>query len=197
VNFAKENGYSGMEGLAGIPGTVGGAIFGNAGAFGYEMKDVLTSVQIMDAEGNIKTLSADALSFGYRSTDVPSGSVILSAEVKLMKDKAASVAARIENFLKMKRERQPLWEPSAGCVFKNPPGESAGKLIDAAECKGARIGDVEVSTIHANFFINRGKAKASDFIRLMHVVAQRVNKKYGIVLEPEIQIVGREEVAYG
>ena len=195
IHFAKENGYSGIEGLAGIPGTVGGAIFGNAGAFGYEIKDVLTAVQIMDAEDGIKTLSADAISFGYRSSDIPPGSVILSAEMKLMKDKEESVAARVENFLRMKRERQPLWEPSAGCVFKNPTGESAGKLIDAAGCKGARIGDVEVSSIHANFFINRGRAKASDFIRLMDIVSQRVKKRYGVILEPEIKIIGRDEVA--
>jgi len=195
VSFARENGYSGIEGLAGIPGTVGGAIFGNAGAFGYEIKDVLTAVQIMDAEGGIKTLTADAINFGYRSTDILPGSVILSAEMKLMKDKEKSVAARVENFLRMKRERQPLWEPSAGCVFKNPPGESAGKLIDAAECKGVRIGDVEVSTVHANFFINRGRAKASDFIRLMDVVAHRVKKRYGVILEPEIKITGIDEGA--
>jgi UDP-N-acetylmuramate dehydrogenase len=198
IIFARENGYSGVEGLAGIPGTVGGAIFGNAGAFGYEIKDVLTAVKIMDTEGGIKTVTADTVNFGYRSSGILPGNMILSAEMRLRKDTKEIVAARARDFLKMKQERQPLWEPSAGCVFKNPPGESAGKLIDAAECKGVRIGDVEVSNVHANFFINKGgRAKASDFIRLMDVVAHRVKKKYGVILEPEIKIVGREEVAEG
>ena len=120
VSFARENGYSGIEGLAGIPGTVGGAIFGNAGAFGYEIKDVLTAVQIMDAEGEIKTLTADAISFGYRSADIPPGSVILSAEMKLMKDKVENVAARVENFLTDETgEAAPLGAVCGVCVQKS------------------------------------------------------------------------------
>jgi UDP-N-acetylmuramate dehydrogenase len=191
--FAKEIGYAGIEGFAGIPGTVGGAIVGNSGAFGYEMKDILNSVELMDKEGNIERVQSGAISFGYRSSGILPGRLIVGSVIKLKRDKKEEIAERADNFLKIKRERQPLWEPSAGCVFKNPEGASAGKLIEEAECKGLRVGDVEVSGIHANFFVNRGKAKASDFIKLMQVVSYRVKKKSGVVLEPEIRIVGRDE----
>lgn len=192
VQFSKEKGYSGIEGLAGIPGSVGGAICGNAGAFGYEMKDVLISVSIMDAEGNSKELRAEDIEFGYRRSNISLHELLLSAEIILKKDEKENVSSRMENFLKRKWESQPVPEPSAGCVFKNPPGLSAGKLIDEAGCKGMRIGDIEVSNIHANFFINKGKARASDFIRLMEDVRSRVKENLGIELEPEIRIVGRE-----
>lgn len=194
VNFTRGSGYSGLEGLVGIPGTVGGAICGNAGAFGYEMKDVLISVVIMDAEDRIEKIKAEGIDFGYRSSSISANEMILSAEIKLKKDKKEDVSAKIDDFLKRKRQKQPIREPSAGCVFKNPPGLHAGKLIDEAGCKGMRIGDIEVSTIHANFFINKGSATASDFIRLMEEIAQRVKEKFGVILEPEIKIVGRNIV---
>ncbi len=192
VNFSKENGYSGLEGLAGIPGTVGGAVCGNAGAFGYEMKDVLVSVDIMDGEGKIDRVNTAEIVFGYRSSCIPPDGSILGAEMKLRKDKKEDVSARIDGFLKIKLERQPLREHSAGCVFKNPEGVSAGKLIEEAGCKGLRIGDVEVSDIHTNFFINKGDAKASDFIRLMDEVTGMVEERSGVILVPEIRIVGRD-----
>jgi UDP-N-acetylmuramate dehydrogenase len=193
VNFSKEKGYSGIEGLAGIPCSIGGAIYGNAGAFGYEMKDVIISVTIMDDKGRIKTLKKKDIDFGYRRSSISSTELLLSAEIMLKKDKKKHVSAKIEDFLKRKWESQPFSESSAGCVFKNPPKLSAGKLIDEAGCKGIKIGDVEISSTHANFFINRGKAKASDFIMLMEEVAQRVKERSGVVLEPEIWIVGRDK----
>jgi UDP-N-acetylmuramate dehydrogenase len=194
VGFSRENGYSGIEGLAGIPGSVGGAICGNAGAFGYEIKDVLVWIAIMDAEGRLERFKAEGIEFGYRSSSIPMTELVLSAEVRLKKDKKDDVSVRIYDFLKMKQKSQPLGEPSVGCVFKNPPELSAGRLIDEAGCKGMRIGDVEVSDIHANFFINKGRASASDFLRLMEDVALRVKEKFGVVLEPEIRIVGRNEI---
>jgi UDP-N-acetylmuramate dehydrogenase len=193
VNFSKERGYSGIEGLAGIPGSVGGAICGNAGAFGCEMKDVIISVSMMDTEGNIRSLTAENIDFGYRRSDISSAGPLLSADILLTKDTKENVSAKIEGFLRRKWECQPLSERSAGCVFKNPPGSSAGKLIDEVGCKGMRIGDVEVSSIHANFFINKGKAKASDFIRLMEAVRSRVMETFHVGLEPEIRIVGKDE----
>jgi UDP-N-acetylmuramate dehydrogenase len=192
VMHSREQGYAGVEGLAGIPGTVGGAIWGNAGSFGYEIKDVLVSVDMMGAEGRIQKVRAEDIGFGYRKSGILPTDLLLRAEIKLRKDKRDEVSARVENFLKAKREKQPIWESSAGCVFKNPEGLPAGKLIDEAGCKGMSIGDVAVSTIHANFFINRGKACAADFIRLMHEVAGRVSSTFGITLEPEIKIVGRD-----
>ncbi len=193
VGFAKENGYSGIEGLVGIPGSVGGAIAGNAGSFGYEIKNVLVSVTAIYADGRLDKLNAGELGLEYRAAKIPAGSIILSANIRLRRDMKEDIAKRIDGFLREKRERQPLAEQSAGCVFKNPGVTYAGKLIDEAGCKGMRIGDVEVSTVHANFLINKGNASASDFIRLMDAVRARVMEVFGIELEPEIRIVGRDE----
>ena len=117
--------------------------------------------------------------------------LILDAEIKLAIRDREEVSEKIENFLRMRRESQPVWEHTAGCVFKNPSGLSAGKLIDEAGCKGMRIGEIEVSTLHANFFVNKGAGTASDFVRLMEEVALRVKERSGVMLEPEIKIVGR------
>lgn len=192
VRFSQEHGYSGLEGLAGIPGTVGGAICGNSGAFGYEMKDVLVSLDMMDGAGIVSRRSAGDIAFRYREAGIRPEEFVLGAEIRLRKDHAEAVSKRIGEFLLAKRERQPIWEPSAGCVFKNPQGASAGKLIEEAGCKGAKIGEVEVSPVHANFFVNKGNANASDFIKLMELVSVRVEKKFGILLEPEIKVLGRE-----
>ena len=191
VIFSKENGHSGIEGLVGIPGSVGGAIAGNAGAFGYEIKNVLVSVTVMHAGGKMDKMSAGELGLEYRASKIPTGSIILGANIKMRRDIKEDIAKRIDAFLREKRERQPISELSAGCVFKNPEGASAGRLIDEAGCKGMRIGDVEVSAVHANFFINRGNASASDFIRLMDEVRTKVISIFGVELEPEIRIVGR------
>jgi UDP-N-acetylmuramate dehydrogenase len=192
VGFSVKNSYSGIEWLVGIPGSFGGAVFGNAGAFGNEIKDVLISVWIMNKEGMLNKEKAEDIYFGYRSSSISMKEFIISGEIMLRKDKREDVSTRAEKFLKEKKEKQPLSEFSAGCVFKNPPGTSAGKLIDEAGCKGMRIGDIEVSIKHANFFINRGKAKASDFLKLMKEVVLRVHELFGVMLEPEIKIVGRE-----
>lgn len=191
VNYCKDKGYSGIEGLTGIPGTVGGAICGNAGANGYETKDVLTSVAIMNEQGKLDRFKAEGLGFDYRSSDITTNDVVLSANLKLKKDDKETVSRKTEDFFRKKKERQPLSAKSAGCVFKNTGGASAGKLIDEAGCKGMKIGDIEVSTLHANFFINRGKGTASEFIRLMDEVAGIVQKKFGMSLEPEIKVIGR------
>lgn len=191
VSFAKENGFSGLEGLVGIPGSVGGAIAGNAGAYGYSMKNVVASATVMHSDGRLAKLGAEALGLEYRKSNIPAGSIMLSANIRLRKDIKEDIAKRGEGFLKEKREKQPLSELSAGCVFKNPEGTSAGKLIDEAGCKGMRIGDAEVSAVHANFLINKGNASASDFIKLMDAVRAKVLATFGIELEDEIRIVGR------
>ncbi len=193
VSFAKENGFSGLEGLAGIPGSVGGAIAGNAGAYGYSMKNVVTSATVMHADGRLARLGAEELGLEYRKSNIPAGSIMLSANIRLRKDIKEDIAKRGEGFLKEKRGRQPLSELSAGCVFKNPEGTSAGKLIDEAGCKGMRIGDAEVSAVHANFLINKGNAGAADFIKLMDAVMAKVLATFGVELETEIKIVGRDE----
>lgn len=189
LEISKREGLSGIEGLAGIPGSLGGAIKGNAGSFGFEIGDCLESIAVMDLKGNISIIKRDALGFGYRRSEVPEG-LILSAIIRLRKDVPDNVSERISSFLEEKRKRQPLTSWSAGCVFKNPEGAKAGSLIDEAGCKGMRRGDIEVSERHANFFLNRGKGTASDFLSLMEDVKLNVFRYFGIELEPEIRIIG-------
>jgi len=191
VNFCREKGYAGIEGLTGIPGTVGGAICGNAGSYGCEVKDVIQSAVIMYPDGKLDRLAAKDLGFSYRRSAVKPTDVVLNANIRLHKDDTNAVAERVRKFLAEKKNTQPISERSAGCVFKNPEGVSAGKLIDEAGCKGMKIGSIEVSSIHANFFVNKGGGTASDYMRLMHKVVLTVEKKIGVVLEPEIKVIGR------
>ncbi len=191
VTLSREKGYKGIEGLAGIPGFLGGAVRGNAGSFGFEIGSVIESVKLIDSAGRVSEIGRGQLGFHYRSSGVPEGTIVLGAGMKFGKDDARDVAAKVRSFLEAKRKEQPISEWSAGCVFKNPEGAYAGKLIDEVRCKGMKKGDVEVSDLHANFFINRGNGTASDFLALMEDVKERVMKSFGIELEPEIKIVGR------
>ncbi len=191
VNFCKERGYSGVEGLTGIPGTVGGAICGNAGSFDCEMKDAVVSVAIMDSSGRLDRFRADGLGFGYRKSDIKGTDIVLSANVKLKRQDREAVAERTDKFFSEKKVAQPISERSAGCVFKNTKNTPAGRLIDEAGCKGMRVGGIEVSALHANFFVNRGGGTASEYLELMDRVSASVNEKFGVMLEPEIKVVGR------
>jgi UDP-N-acetylmuramate dehydrogenase len=191
VNYCREKGFAGMEGLTGIPGTLGGAICGNAGSFGREIRDVLVSAVVMRADASLERFSTEDLGLRYRGSDVLPGDIVLSANLKLTKDDAQAVAARTDDFFGRKKSAQPIWERSAGCVFRNPEGASAGRLIDEAGCKGMRAGGIEVSSLHANFFVNRGEGRAADYLALMEQVAEKVRKRFGIMLEPEIRVVGR------
>lgn len=188
VIFSVKRGLAGLEGLIGIPGTVGGALFGNAGSFGYEIKDCLQDVDFVDENLKLKTLKASELNFTYRSSGLPPNNLIVSARFKLTRDNQ-NLLERIKEFIEKKRETQPIRELSAGCVFKNPEGISAGYLIDKAGLKGMRIGDIMISSVHANYFINVGKGTASDFLKLMELVKERVFKVFGVELKPEIRIL--------
>lgn len=188
INLCIKHGLSGMEGLAGIPGSIGGAIAGNAGSFGYEIKDVIKSVNLLMPDENIKELSASDINFRYRNADIPAGSIILSTVLSLKKDEPFEIKKKVMEFINEKKSRQPVSKPTAGCVFKNSKGVSAGRLIDEAGCKGIKIGGIEVSRVHANFFINTGSGTADDFLKLMDTVSKKVKDKFGIVLEPEIKI---------
>ena len=191
VNFCRENGYAGMEALVGIPGTVGGAICGNAGSFGCEIRDLLISVVVLRSDGTLARFRPEDLGFEYRTSDIRADDIVLSANLKLGKDDAAAVAARTEGFFNQKKTAQPIWEKSAGCVFRNPEGTSAGKMIDEAGCKGMRVGDIEVSTLHANFFVNRGEGRADDYLALMDDVSAKVMERFHVLLEPEIRVMGK------
>jgi UDP-N-acetylmuramate dehydrogenase len=193
INFACEGGYSGIEGLVGIPGYVGGAVFMNAGSFGTEIKDVIVSIAVMNVQGEIAVLNRDELEFSYRHLVLPEGSLILSANIVLKKDSTTDVAARTREFMNIKKIVQPLGVHSAGCVFKNPQADSAGKLIDAAGCKGMKMGGIEVSHLHANYFINKNGGTCAEFLQLMEIVKEKVMKRSGIELEPEIKIIGGAE----
>lgn len=191
VNFCREKGYAGMEGLIGIPGMVGGAVCGNAGSYGCEIKDLLISVVVMRSDGSLERQRPEDLGFGYRTSGIRADDMVLSANLKFRKDDAVAVALRTDEFFKQKKTAQPIWEKSAGCVFKNPEGMSAGKMIDEAGCKGLRIGGIEVSAIHANFFVNRGEGRAEDYLALMDEVSAKVHERFHVRLEPEIRVMGK------
>ncbi|MFC1769845.1 UDP-N-acetylmuramate dehydrogenase [Nitrospirota bacterium] len=188
--YCKREGLSGLEGLTGVPGHVGGAIAGNAGSFGSSISDVLIDVVIMDSDGTIRTIKKEELSMGYRSATLPSGAMIMRAGMRFNRLQEGEVARRIQQYLITKKDTQPLDSLSAGCVFKNPQEDSAGRLLDAAGCKGMREGGIEVSSLHAGFFINTDEGNASDFLRLMDRTHVRVHEAFGISLEPEIKVIG-------
>lgn len=183
-----EKGLSGFEYVVGVPGTVGGGVAKNAGAHGGEIKDILVEAYVIDSEGNVNTLRKDDLGLAYRSSDLPRKGILVEALFKLREDDPEVIRRRIEEFLSYREARQPWTERTAGCMFKNPPGDYAGRLIDLAGLKGFRIGGVRVSEKHANFFVNEG-GTADDAIRLIEYVRDRVREVFGVELEVEIEIV--------
>ncbi|MCX7913062.1 MAG: UDP-N-acetylmuramate dehydrogenase [Thermodesulfovibrionales bacterium] len=191
ISLCAELGLSGMEGLAGIPGSIGGAIVGNSGSFGYEIKDNLEYINVISTDSTMRKIFKSELGFKYRGSNISSDCIITSATFTLEVNEPAEVRKVTKQFLNEKRIKQPLNQPSAGCVFKNFDGLSAGKLIDEAGCKGLRVGGIQVSNLHANYFINTGKGSAEEFLRLMDIVNRAVKEKFNIVLEPEIKIIGR------
>jgi UDP-N-acetylmuramate dehydrogenase len=194
VAWCTAQGLSGLEFAAGIPGSVGGAIFMNAGAWGLEISSVLDALVVITAGGESHRLPAAAEDFGYRRWHGGKGVVIAAGIFKLQPDEPAAIVDRCNHYLQARRERQPLGVASAGSFFKNPPGQAAGRLIEEAGLKGTRIGDAIVSDRHANFLVNDGRATARDFVALMHLIRERVLNRTGILLEPEVQLLGFEEM---
>jgi len=192
VEFAPGRGLAGLEFAAGIPGTVGGAIFMNAGAFQGEMKDAIDSVRLMDAEGKVWERRRGELKFSYRSMELREGEVILGGRFRLRAGDGQKVREKVEEILHRRRIKQPLDLPSAGSIFKNPPQGPAGKLIEEAGLKGRRLGDAQISEKHANFIVNRGRARAGDILALIELAREKVLKEYGVLLEMEIQVVGED-----
>jgi UDP-N-acetylmuramate dehydrogenase len=197
VTLAAREGLSGLEGLAGIPGTVGGALRMNAGTRSGRMADVVEKVQLLERVGDgdsdwagTKWLAGSEVGFTYRNTGLTGDQVVLAVEFSLRADDTEAIQARMKEQARMRKETQPLGEASAGCWFKNPEGDSAGRLIDAAGMKGMSCGGARVSQVHANFFVNTGSATAADFIELAGKVRNGVRGKFGIELEEEIQIIG-------
>ncbi len=182
-------GLTGLETLAGIPGTVGGAITGNVGGKSGEIGPLVESIDVMTSTGEIETIPAELLGFGYRKSNIDAA-VILSATLKLREGDPNEITKRLRKLWIMKRASQPLSSQSAGCIFKNPPGLSAGALIDQAGLKGTRIGDCEVSDLHANFIITHENATSADLLRLIDLIRSKVEDYHGVRLELEIKIWG-------
>lgn len=194
VRLAVERGLGGLEFAAGIPGTVGGWIAMNAGVPGHEMRDVLVEAEVLSPTGaRRRALGVEALRPVYRGLrGLAPGSVIVSALFRLRRVPPERVRAEIERVLARRRVTQPLDLPSFGSVFKNPPGDHAGRLIELAGLKGARVGAAQISSIHANFIVNHGGASAHDVLALMQRAIAMVREQTGIQLEPEVRIVGRD-----
>jgi len=181
---------SGGEKLSGIPGSVGGAVILNAGAFNTEIKDILASVRLIDVDNRIKNVSKSQIVMRYRRTDISPDAIILEASFNLKPGIRSEIEKIRTDILACRQAKQPLSLPSAGSVFKRPPRDYAGRLIEEARLKGLRIGDAMVSEKHANFIVNCGAASASDVYRLITEIQEVILKRFGISLEPEIRLLG-------
>ena len=191
ANWARRRSLSGMEFSVAIPATVGGGVAMNAGAHGSSLSEVLQSARICHlAEGRTEEVGVDQLRMGYRRTSVGPGSLVCSARFRLKPGDPAEIAARMERYREHRSGTQPSEAPNAGSTFRNPPGKSAGALIEAAGLKGYRIGGAEVSDKHANFFFARPGARAQDVFDLMVQVQSEVERTSGVTLLPEVRIIG-------
>ncbi len=187
---ARES-WSGLEFAGGIPGTLGGGVTMNAGAYGGEIKDCILSAKVMDTEGNLLTLDKEQLQLSYRSSIVQKQSyLVLEATFQLEKGDKETILETMKDFNGRRRDKQPLEYPSAGSTFKRPEGYFAGKLIEDAGLRGYRVGDAQVSEKHCGFVINRGNATAKDVCQLMEDVQAKVYETFGVMLEPEVRMIG-------
>ncbi|MDQ2951318.1 MAG: UDP-N-acetylmuramate dehydrogenase [Chloroflexota bacterium] len=188
---AARNGILGLEWMATVPGTVGGAVHGNAGAFGKETADDIVDAELMDLNGRTWTATKEELGFAYR-TSVLQGTptVVVRARFRGGAGDRATAVKRIKEMANERMSKQPLAQPNTGSIFRNPPGDHAGRLIEAAGLKGATEGGAMVSTKHANFIVNIGDASASDVRTLMELAQREVKAKFGVDLKPEVEMVG-------
>lgn len=190
---AAERGLTGLEFASGIPGSIGGAVVMNAGAYGGEMKDVLTSVTVLTPALEVKTIPAAELDLGYRHSNIPErGYIVLGATLQLKEGNATEIRSRMAELAEQRRAKQPLQYPSAGSTFKRPEGYFAGKLVQDAGLKGKTIGGAQVSEKHSGFLINIGGATAQDILDLIAFCQKEVKEKFGVTLETEVKIVGEE-----
>ncbi|MBK8791901.1 MAG: UDP-N-acetylmuramate dehydrogenase [Holophaga sp.] len=185
---AAQAGLSGLEWASGIPGSLGGAIRMNAGAYGHEWVQVLIRYRFLTPEGELIEKAPEPGEFQYRKSWFGREHVVLSATASLVEGDPARIRAQVAEYRGRRGTSQPLSKRNAGCIFKNPPGASAGRLIDAAGLKGMRVGDAEVSVEHGNFLVNLGHARAEDFAELMAQVRDQVRATHGVELEPEVEI---------
>ncbi|MFZ5752980.1 MAG: UDP-N-acetylmuramate dehydrogenase [Bacillota bacterium] len=188
---AYKKSLAGLEFAAGIPGTLGGAVIMNAGAHGSSLSQVVSRVTTLTEEGRFKIYAKDALKFNYRSSILKNKKeLVVEVNLTLQPGDPGQMKNSMEKYLREREAKQPLHLPNAGSVFKNPPGDSAGRLIEAAGAKGWRVGDAQISEKHANFIVNLGKAKAADIIQLIEEVQRTVQEKFSITLETEVIFLG-------
>ena len=195
VTEAVARGLTGLEFAEGIPGSLGGGLLMNAGAFGGEIAQVIEAIHGVDAVNGPHPLARDTLRFGYRHFDLPPGFIVTHLEFRLVKGDPEAVSARMLANKRKRDAHQPLGHPNAGSIFKNPPGHYAGRLIEEVGLKGKRIGGAMVSEQHANFIVNVGGATAADVRALMTEISQRVWQQKQVRLEPEVKLVGEWEDA--
>ncbi|WP_335870620.1 UDP-N-acetylmuramate dehydrogenase [Bacillus sp. 2205SS5-2] len=192
--FALQHNLSGLEFACGIPGTVGGALFMNAGAYGGEIKDCLDYAYVVDSNGELVKRTAKDLELDYRHSNIPEkGDIVLEATFRLKPGKYEDIKAIMDDLTFKRESKQPLEYPSCGSVFKRPPGYFAGKLIQDSELQGKSIGGAEVSTKHAGFIVNKNEATATEYISLIEHVQKTVKEKFDVDLEREVRIIGEDE----
>ena len=191
--FTVNQSLSGLEFLSGIPGSLGGALAMNAGAHGTEMKDVTDSITLLTPQADVIEHPPTALHFNYRHLVLPKGTAILKAVLKMKRSTKSILQGQIRKINEWRKRAQPLNYPSAGSVFKNPSGQSAGQLVERVGLKGFSVGNAQVSEKHANFIVNRGSATAKDILALMEIMQNKVYQATGIRLQPEICIAGENE----
>lgn len=190
-NVALENELTGFEFAAGIPGTVGGAVVMNAGAYGGEMKDIIVNATVLTQEGEIVTLNKEELELGYRASVIAKkGYIVLEVEYQLQKGDKEAIRAKMDELKTQRVTKQPLEYPSAGSTFKRPEGYFAGKLIQDAGLRGFQVGGAQVSEKHCGFVINKDQATAADIVELMRRVSEKVMQEFGVKLEPEVKTLG-------
>ncbi len=190
IGYAVRRSLAGLEWAAGIPGTVAGCVVMNAGTRLGEMKNSVKAVRVVSPKGALIDCPARKIEFGYRRAKLPAG-IIVGVWLQLKPGVRSDIERIVKDYLHYRRDTQPLTLPSAGCVFKNPPNDSAGQLVESAGLKGARIGDAQVSEKHANFIVNRGNASAKDVLALIKRVRTQVARKTGVKLELELKVVGQ------
>ena len=190
IGYAIRRSLSGLEWGAGIPGTVAGCVVMNAGTRLGEMKDSLKAVRMVDMRGRVMDIPATEIPFSYRRAHLPRG-IVAGVWLQMTPGDHARIEKTVKDYLQYRKDTQPLTLPSAGCVFKNPPQDSAGRLVDAAGLKGTRVGDAQVSEKHANFMVNVGHARAADVLSLIRKVRAAVKKQSGVTLELELKVVGQ------
>jgi len=190
VRMAARDGFTGMEFCAGIPGSVGGAVIMNAGAYGREIRDVLREATLMNKCGEVVKRSRNELAFEYRKLNLPEEMIIVSASFVLETGDPARVQEHVADILAKRKQKHPLEYPNAGSIFKNPGNRPAGRIIEEAGLKGVRIGDAKISEKHANFIVNLGHASAADILALIDLVKKKVREQMDIVLEAEVRIIG-------